>query len=245
MSERGHEQHHQDVGAYLLGALSEIEATAFKRHLMRCEECANDLERLAVAVDALPRAVEPVEPPPGLKAGLMEIVHREAPAPAGRQGPERERRALRRTWLARLSPATGALLATALLALGVALGYGFGALDRGQDRAGVRTLAAEVDSSRVPATSARLVVPREGGGDPILRVEGLEQPPEGRVYQVWLLRGEQPVPAGLLAVGADGTGGTAIMGDIVGAEAVLVTREREGGAPAPTEIPLMRVPLDS
>ncbi|MBA2579379.1 MAG: zf-HC2 domain-containing protein, partial [Thermoleophilaceae bacterium] len=82
MSERGHEQHHQDVGAYLLGSLSEIEATAFKRHLMRCERCANELERLTVAVDALPRAVEPVEPPPSLKPALMQIVRREAPAPA-------------------------------------------------------------------------------------------------------------------------------------------------------------------
>ena len=89
MNGRGHEHHHQDAGAYLLGALTEIETTAFKRHLMRCEECANELERLAVAVDALPRSVAPVPPPPGLKAGLMEIVRREAPAqaPAGAAAP--------------------------------------------------------------------------------------------------------------------------------------------------------------
>ena len=91
MSERGHDQHHEDVGAYLLGALSELEATAFKHHLMRCEECANELERLTVAVDALPRAVEPVEPPPGLKPALMETVRREAPAPARAGAPERMR----------------------------------------------------------------------------------------------------------------------------------------------------------
>ena len=241
MSGPGHEQHDQDVGAYLLGSLSELETTAFKRHLMRCEECANDLEALAPAVDALRRSVEPVEPPPGLKAGLMEIVRREATAPARTQASQRERRGL--AWPPRLRLAAAGLVATALLAVGVALGYGFGALDRGQDRAGVRTLVAEVDRSRLSRGSARLVVPREGGGDPILAVEGLEQPPENRVYQVWLLRGERPVPAGLLAVEADGTGRTAITGDVEGAEAVLMTREREGGAPAPTEIPLMRIPL--
>ena len=244
MSERGHEQHHQDVGAYLLGSLSEIEATAFKRHHMRCERCANELERLTVAVDALPRAVEPVEPPPSLKPALMQIVRREAPAPAAAAPAERVRPARRSAWsLLRLRPAAAVMAAALLLAAGGALGFGLAALDRDPDQGGARTLAADVDRARLPGVSARLVVPPAGRSDPILRVEGLAQPPKDRVYQLWLLRGQQPVPAGLLAVQADGTGRTALTGDLTRAQAVLVTREREGGAPAPTEVPLMRVPL--
>lgn len=243
MSAHGHDHHIEDVGAYLLGALSDVEAAAFKRHLVSCEECANELERLSVAVDALPRSVSPLEPPPSLRAGLMETVRREAPASARAPAPEQPARRPRRAWTLQLRPAFAWAGASLLLAVGGAAGYGYGALDRGGDRGTGRTVAAQVDRSRLPAGTARLVVPAERGVEPILRVEGLEQPPKGRVYQLWVTRGRQTMPAGLLAVQADGMGRTVVSGDLDGAREVLVTRERDGGAPAPTEIPLMRIPL--
>lgn len=244
MSAPGHDRHIEDVGAYLLGALSDSEATAFRRHLMRCEECTNELERLSVAVDALPRSVSPVAPPPSLRAALMETVRREAPASAAAPAPEPARRSRRgRALLPRLRAVTVWAAASLLVAVGGALGYGYGALDRGGERSTGKTLAAQVDRSRLPAGTARLVVPAERGAEPILRVEDLEQPPEGRVYQLWVMRGRQPTPAGLLAVQADGTGRAVVSDDLAGARELLVTRERQGGAPAPTETPLMRIPL--
>ena len=69
-----HAGHHDDVGAYLLGALNDLERKAFERHLHDCDECQEELKRLRPAADALPGSVEQLEPPPGLKKRLMAEV---------------------------------------------------------------------------------------------------------------------------------------------------------------------------
>lgn len=69
-----HERHTDDVGAYLLGALNDLERHAFERHLRDCEECRDELERLRPAAEALPGSVKQLEPPPGLKKRLMAEV---------------------------------------------------------------------------------------------------------------------------------------------------------------------------
>jgi anti-sigma-K factor RskA len=69
-----HERHTDDVGAYLLGALNDLERRAFERHLRDCEECREELERLRPAAEALPGSVKQLEPPPGLKKRLMAEV---------------------------------------------------------------------------------------------------------------------------------------------------------------------------
>lgn len=240
MTAHGHPEHDRDAGAYLLGALGESEAQAFERHLLGCEECANELERLTVAVDALPRSVSQLEPPESLKIALMETVRSEGPAEATARRPERPR-ARRR--MPRLFPALAWVAPALLLAVGLATGYGLATLGSDGADAPPRTLTAEVDRARLPSGSARLVVPPGDGAEPVLDVEGFEQPAGGGVYQVWLLRGRRPVPAGLLAVRADGTGKAVVDGDVEGVKAVLLTRERRGGASAPTEIPLLRIPL--
>ena len=71
MSVERHEMHEQDVGAYLLGALSDEEQTRFVRHLRECHVCRDEVDRLQLAVDALPRSVTPLAAPAGLKAAVM------------------------------------------------------------------------------------------------------------------------------------------------------------------------------
>jgi anti-sigma factor RsiW len=78
MSARDHTQYREEIGAYLLDALTDLERQAFEQHVAGCAECRDELERLRPATDALPRSVEQVEPPPGLKTSLMEVVEREA-----------------------------------------------------------------------------------------------------------------------------------------------------------------------
>ena len=69
-----HVRHQDDVGAYLLGALNDLERQAFERHLRGCAECQEELARLRPAADALPGSVQQFEPPARLKASLMEVV---------------------------------------------------------------------------------------------------------------------------------------------------------------------------
>jgi hypothetical protein len=238
MSARDHAEYREEIGAYLLGALTDLERQAFERHVAGCAECRDELERLRPAADALPRSVEQVEPPPGLKTSLMEVVESEARersgAPATRQ--REPRRGIRLPSLAGFRPA----LVAAALALGLVAGFGVAQLG-GDD--GARTVAATVDDARLPDASGTLKIQGDGEEGAILTVHGM--PPAGgdRVYQAWVERDGTMVPQPTFEVAADGGGAVAVPEDLSGAEAILVTREARGGAHAPSEQPLIRVPL--
>ena len=219
-----HDRYEQDVGAYLLGALPALEAEVFERHLMGCETCQQDLALLRPAADALPRSVEQFEPPPSLKASLMDVVEREARPAAERVG-----------WLERafgglrLRPAL-ALAGVALL-VGAVAGFGL----RGGDERDTREVTAQVDRTRLPGGGARLEI---DGDAATLRVSGLPMAPRGEVYEVWTERDGEVRPAGaLFDVGRDGRGSAAVPVD--GVDRVMVTRERAGGVAQPTETPVI------
>ena len=219
-----HERYEQDIGAYLLGALPALEAEVFERHLMGCDECQDELERLRPAAEALPRAVEPFEPPRSLKASLMEVVEAEA---------RPERAPPRRSWFSALRFRPALALATVALLLGVALGLG---LD-GADEEGSREVTAQVDRSRLARAAARVEVE---GDAATLRMTGLPMAPRGQVYEVWVERDGEVRPAGaLFDVGRDGRGSAAIPGGVGGVDRVMVTRERAGGAAQPSEMPVI------
>ena len=83
-----HNELRDDLAAYALGALEEAEAERVRIHLDRCEECRRQLRWLEPAVELLPRTVEQLEPPPGLRDSLLETVRAETPA-AAREPPRR------------------------------------------------------------------------------------------------------------------------------------------------------------
>jgi hypothetical protein len=236
VSQREHERYREDVGAYLLGALPDPDRQAFERHLAGCPECREDVERLRPAADSLPRSVEPLDPPASLKASLMESIQgdRAQTAPLGRRLAGR----FRLPW--RVTPSLAWAAAAVLLAVGIATGFGVG---RALEEDGATTVAAEVDRTRMPRASGSLSVPEGGEAGAILRLEGMPPPPGGRVYQAWLQRDGELEPHQTFEVGAGGTGAVAIPGDVSDAEAVLVTRERRGGAATPSEDPVVRARL--
>jgi anti-sigma factor RsiW len=244
MTSTDHERYEQDVGAYLLGALPPLEASVFERHLMGCEECQRELERLRPAAEALPRGVEAFEPPPGLKASLMATVEAEAAAARSPHAPASASAApgtaSRRGawsgfgWLRGLRPQVAVGLASVALLGGVALGLGLSAAgDEDTD-----TVTATVDRERLPAGASARV---ESEGDSAsLRVSGLPQAPGGKVYEVWVERDGRVEPAGaLFSPARDGTGSAAIPGGVEGVDRVMVTREAAGGVDAPTEMPVI------
>jgi hypothetical protein len=226
-----HIEQSESIGAYALGALPELDARVFERHLMGCERCQEELRRLTDAVEALPRSVTPHEPPAALKRSIMEQVRAEAtPRSSPARGP-------RRFSLPRLRPAV-AWAAGALLIAGVLVGYGVSQL-AGDGSA--RTLQATVDIERLPGGSASLSVPEDEGLGSVLHVEGLPDPGAGRVYQVWVERDGEVEPASIFDVDARGAGAAAVPESLDGVTAVMVTRERRGGAERPTEMPVLRV----
>jgi anti-sigma factor RsiW len=238
VSARDHTEYREEIGAYLLGALTDLERQAFERHVAGCAECRDELERLRPAADALPRSVEQVEPPPGLKTSLMEVVESEARERSG--APAARRRSPRRIRLPSLAGFRPALVAAAL-ALGLVAGFGVAQLAGGDDDA--RTVAATVDEGRLPDASGSLRIQGDGEDGAILSVQGMPPPGGDRVYQAWVQRDGTVVPQPTFEVGADGGGAVAVPDDLSGAGAILVTREARGGARAPSERPLIRVPL--
>jgi hypothetical protein len=246
MSVERHRAQEENVGAYLL-ALTEIEVHAFERHLVECPVCRDELERLRPAVDALPRSVVPVEPPASLKASLMEAVEADAQARAGssRRAPRaglRERLAAAGAALGGMRPAPAWASVALVLMVGALTGYAVTRTDSGSDDPS-RTLAAKVDKGRIPFGNGSLIVPGEEDKGAILRVHGMPALERNGVYQVWLKRGGETISQSLFTVDRDGDGAAAIAEDLRGAEAVLVTRERAGGARAPSEEPVLSVTL--
>jgi Anti-sigma-K factor rskA/Putative zinc-finger len=235
---RDHAEYRDEIGAYLLGALTDLERQAFERHVAGCAECRDELERLRPAADALPRSVEQVEPPPRLKSALMEVVDREARERSGVRAAPR-----RRPWRMRLPSLAGVrpVLVAAALALGVVVGFGVAQLAGGGED--TRTVAATVDETRLPDASGSLRIHGDGEDGAILRVQGMPSPGGGRVYQAWVQRDGTVAPQPTFEVSGDGGGAVAVPEDLSEAEAVLVTREARGGARAPSEQPVIRVPL--
>jgi hypothetical protein len=228
-----HTTYRDEVGAYLLGALSDSERAAFEAHLETCPQCREEVERLRPAADLLPRSVEQVEPPASLKRSLMETVEREAGGRAG-AAPARG---------APLGERLRGLLRPALVAGGLAVGLivGFVVAQLGGEE--TRTLTASVNERVLPDASGRLVLQGDGEDGGILRVQGMPAPGGGRVYQAWVQRDGMIEPEPTFEVGTDGGGAVALPEDLSDAEAVLITRERRGGAAAPTEDPILSVEL--
>jgi anti-sigma-K factor RskA len=219
MNEHGH--HRDDVGAYLLGALNDLERQAFERHLRGCAECQEEVERLRPAAEALPGSVVQLDPPPGLKTRLMAEVEGDARpqhAPA--------RRPVFR--LPRLAFAAAALL------LGLAIGFGVAQLGGDDDRTVTATVA-----KAMPDAGGTLEIE---GDKATLRLHDMPDLGSTRVYQVWLQHGNRMVPARTFEVGSSGRGDVELS-DVGNADGVYVTREAPGGAQAPSEDPIVSVPL--
>lgn len=243
MNASDHTRYADDCGAYLLGALNDLERQAFEAHLAVCSDCRREVNNLRPAADALPRSVTPLAAPPGLKVSLMEVVEREA----AERRPARARRSLGERLgalvpsLARVRPAFALAGAVLLLAIGVAGGVGIGLLGSGDDGPADRTLSASVDHTRLPSASARLVAPAGGDKGAILEARGLPSPRGDRVYQVWIRRGNEVTPGPTFLPRSNGSAAAAVPDSLKRVDEVMVTREHRGGAPAPTEQPVMRV----
>jgi hypothetical protein len=88
----------------------------------------------------------------------------------------------------------------------------------------------------IEGTDGRLVVQANGRG--WLALSGLPDAPAGKTYEIWVIEGQTPRPAGLF----DGAPSATLVkvGRRVPAGAVVaVTEEQDGGVDAPTSTPVV------
>jgi anti-sigma-K factor RskA len=219
----GHDRWADAAGAYVLGAMTPDERAEFEGHLATCPACREDVDELRPAAEALPMAAPPMLPPTALKDRIMAEVEREAAllaqAGAAADRPERRRRRFPSLGLWRLAP-----VAAALLIVGALIGsqLGGGTKEIGFDRAGAML--------RVKDGQATLVA------------DNLPAPPQGKVYEVWVVpKGKDtPEPTNVLFTPrSDGSAEAAIPGDVSDIGKVMVSDEPPGGSDAPTGDVLM------
>jgi anti-sigma-K factor RskA len=231
---RSHDEYRDNIGAYVLGALPELEAEVLERHLASCEGCRADVEELRPVTAAMARSVPQVEAPPSLKASLMEVVNSEAAAHAD-TAPRRTRaRRSFGSWFSGLQPRMAAAMAVGVLALGVVVGV---AVDQiaSSDGGKTTTIAAKIDRKLMPTGDASLAVKGDNGE---LVLTKAPQPPAGRVYQLWYQHGKTIERGGTFRPRSDGSFDASV--PVGNTDAVMVTVEREGGVPAPTGPPVMQ-----
>ncbi|MEA2128398.1 MAG: hypothetical protein QOJ85_1289 [Solirubrobacteraceae bacterium] len=231
-----------DAAGYVLRAMPDGEWEVYQDHLERCPACAAKVAELRFVADALLSGVPRLSAPPAVRDRVMAIVRAESELlrAAGHRAdrPEPPVASRRRRWLPSLRP----LPAIALTCGALAVGIGGGALLSGGD-AGVspRTVVAQVSAA---GASARVLLAADGAK---LEVSRMPPPPDGRVYQVWLHRGNaatlpEPTDA-LFSVSRQGHASVVIPGDLRGVDAVLVTAEPPTGSSRPTRPPVIRAPL--
>jgi hypothetical protein len=155
----------------------------------------------------------------------------------GADRPERPAASPRRWRLPSLRP----LPAVALACGALAIGLGGGALLSSGGDVTPRTVVAHVAA---PGATARVRVSADGAK---LEVSRMPPPPDGRVYQVWLHRGNAATPPeptdALFSVSRHGHASVDVPGDLRGVNAVLVTAEPLGGSSRPTRAPVIQAPL--
>jgi anti-sigma-K factor RskA len=226
-----------DVAAYALGALDAAEAEDFRRHLETCSVCQEELTSFEKVVTELPLTAPQQKAPAAIRRKVMREVNADARGARTSRGTASRGTASRpgrAGWAGWLVPRPVlALGVTLLVAIGVVVGVS------SHSSSSTRVFTGQV----VGSGNAQLrLVP----GRASLVVHHFAQPPAGKIYEVWLVRGKSaPAPtSALFSVTSAGNGVVDVPGNLKGVSSVLVTPEPMGGSPHPTHTPVIKVSLD-
>ena len=230
--------------AYVLGALPEEERLEFERYLLAHPDLQAEMEELSTVAGLLALSVSEQEPAPELRRRIMDTVEAEAVQPRTSQ---------RRSWLSRLWEAVGprdlALAGAAVLVIGL---FSWGMLLQGEVRdlqGRVQSLQSQPqDQSQGPQMIALGGAGTEQGvkaglltlkdDQAVLVAENMPPAPEGKTYQIWVIKGDTPQPSGLFEPKGDSIAAV-VENPVEGADAVAVTVEPEGGSKEPTTEPML------
>lgn len=210
---------------YVLGALTEEEHEAFRRHLDSCAVCREEVAALQVVASALPAVAPQLSAPPALKRRVLASVREDVSPNAAAVGSADSGRRAPLAW-----PRWRPLVASAALgAVLVAVVLAVVAVSSGTGGGAARVIRAEV---LPPHASASLHV---SGGHAQLDISGMPQTAPRRVYQVWVKRSGAPQPTdALFTVTARGDATVGVPGSVNGVQLVMVTSEPLGGSRVPT-----------
>lgn len=224
---------HELTAAYALDALDVSDRVAYEAHLEGCEACREELASFWETTEALAVATAGPAPPPELRGRILDVA-----------------RAERQTvvpFATRRSRWTPVLGVAAAAAAAVAVGLGLYAVSLSNDLDATRTALADTQQAQsILADPSSQSVALEAGegelvvgsdGDAVLVLDMVEPAPEGKTYEVWIVEGDAPRPAGLFP-GENGQDVVLVDGTVEPGNVVAVTVEDAGGVDAPTTQPV-------
>jgi anti-sigma-K factor RskA len=234
-----------DYLLYALGVLEEPERSEVRAHLARaCEACTAGLREARSLAFALGAAVDGPAPSKQLRSRIL--------AAAG--APQRQW-----NWTALWAAAAGAALLAAGLMFYQARSFQtqLAEMRIEVERSGAAAAALRQALDLIEAPETREVTFGQGQPAPprgrvffhpsgvLLVASRLPEPPPGKTYEMWIIRGGRPAPAGLFSSNPQGNAVHLYRPSAPPAESdvVAVTLEAAGGAGAPTSTPVIVAPL--
>lgn len=225
------------LAAYAADALDEDERYAVAVHLAECRHHDAELQAIRLDLESLALSVEAVEPPPALRASLLDafdlatagspvLLRDQAgnePGPAITSGS---------TPKPRVFAGASFVYALAAALLVVAIGLGAWGLSRGGEDVLVLT-TVEGD--------ARLQLTYLTGHNLAVLDLNLPDLPAAHSYQAWHIADGTPVSVGILD---SMSGRLAFEADLEPDSAIALTLEPEGGSTLPTTEPFLVTALD-
>jgi anti-sigma-K factor RskA len=203
---------HDDLEAYVLGALEPAGAAAFESHLGGCAECRDGVASYGGVMRAL-RSIAVPSPPPAPRVGRT--------------------RSAQPAWIAALTAAAAAIV------VGAAVAQHNAATAADGDVAVIAQMIADrpYQVALAGATARGAAIVGSGGTRTAFVVSGLPAPPAGRGYQVWV-RGKGVRSPGMMHRTSTGLEVLIVPGDaLAGAQHIGITVEPAGGSPKRTGPP--------
>ncbi|MGI9539075.1 MAG: anti-sigma factor [Miltoncostaeaceae bacterium] len=236
-----HDEIRDLLAAVALGSATPTEVARIELLAEADPELADELAGLRAAAGTLALDVPQVDPPPSLRENLMAEVRKDADVRAELAGarPTRSSAPERAGLFGRMRawPAVAAVAGVAALGL-----LAWNITLQSDDDPGIQTISV-MGSPDAPGAGAEARVLPDGSGA-ILTVTNLPEPPRGRQYELWLVRGTEAVSGGFLPEGDVAFAAVAVT-DLADVTSLAITAEPPVNTTAPTAPPVVEVPLST
>jgi anti-sigma-K factor RskA len=238
-----HEEIENMIAAWVLGATDPEESEEIARHVDGCDTCRATAARLRGIVEAIPLAVEEVEPPPGLRQRILSgaASSRTAPAPARLESPARviqsRRQSIKSRPAGRVPFAAAAAMVLVALVAGLVVGD---IVSRSAQPAPTSQVARFNLAGHDSMAGARAsVVDLKSDGIAFIDFSGMPALAPGKVYELWLIgAGNRVDAAGVFVPDSNGNKVVVVSQPLAGYATMAVTIEQgPDGVTAPTQQP--------
>lgn len=262
MSSFDNESLHALSGAYAVDALDEAERSAFEQHLVRCEDCRDEVASLREAT-ALMADDAAVTAPDSLRQSVLSGIRTIRPLPPQtgqptqpeptQPAPEPEESAPAATNVVAMRPRRrrfATLLTAAAAILAIAGGVAWqpwqdentttqlSAADRVLSAPDARKVSIDFEDGS-SATVVRSLAERRA----VILTRDMAAPPPGKAFEIWLQDDSgKMLPAGLMKTAGDHK--VLLEGDATEATGVGITVEPASGSEQPTTKPIALFDLD-